>query len=301
MAELSSLLPDINIRYNEPMSKHTSFKIGGPVCAMLLPENAKELAITIRELRQKNIDFFVLGNGTNLLVSEQPHELIVVKTPTLDGGIELTGDTVIKAYSGVSLSRLASFACNNGLTGLEFAHGIPGSVGGAVFMNAGAYGGEVGNFIISVDVVNKAGELKSFTTAECGFSYRHSVFCGNDAVITGAEFKLTRGNEADIRAKMQTLAAERREKQPLDFPSAGSTFKRPPGGYAASMIDECGLKGFQIGGAAVSEKHAGFVVNLGGATFDDVIRVIEHVKETVYLRTGVELVPEVKIIGDARR
>ena len=297
MTDLSRLLPNIEIRYDEPMNRHTSFKIGGPVFAMVFPANENELTFTVRELRTNNSDFFILGNGTNLLVVEAPLDFVAVKTPILDGGITLLSDTVIKAYSGVYLSHLAGFACENGLTGLEFAHGIPGSVGGAVFMNAGAYESEVGDFIVSVDALMPDGEIKSYTTNECNFSYRHSVFCDNGATILSSAFELRRGDQAKIRAKMQTLAAERREKQPLDFPSAGSTFKRPVGGYAAKMIDEGGLKGFRIGGAAVSERHAGFVVNLGGATFDDVIRVIEHVKEVVYKHTGAELVPEVRIIG----
>ena len=296
MTDLSQILPSIEMRCNEPMSQHTSFKIGGPVRAMIFPKNESELAHTVRELRTENLNFFILGNGTNLLVAEKPLELIAVKTPSGTGGIERLSDTVIRAYSGASLSRLASIACDNSLSGLEFAQGIPGSVGGAVFMNAGAYGGEVGDFIVSVDAVMLDGEIKTLPASECGFSYRHSMFCENGAVILCAVFELIPGADADIRSKMQTFAEQRRDKQPLDFPSAGSTFKRPPGGFAAAMIDEAGLRGFSIGGAAVSEKHAGFVVNLGGATFDDVMRVINHVKEEVLRRTGVELEPEIRII-----
>ena len=297
MAELLQTLPYIEIRYDEPMSLHTSFKIGGPVRAMVFPKNEAELAFTVRELRAQNVDFFVLGNGTNLLVAEKPLDLVAVKTPTGENGIKLLSDTVIQAYSGVSLSQLAGFACECGLSGFEFAHGIPGSVGGAVFMNAGAYGGDVGSFNVSVTAVVPGCDIKVFSADECGFSYRHSVFCDNGATILCAVFALTPGVESDIREKMRSLAEQRREKQPLDLPSAGSTFKRPPGRFAAAMIDEAGLRGFSIGGAAVSEKHAGFIVNRGGATFDDIIRVINHVRDEVLRRTGVELTPEVKIIG----
>jgi len=297
MTELSSLLPNIEIRFNEPMNKHTSFKIGGPVRAMVFPKNENELALTIHKLRVNNISFFTFGNGTNLLVAENPLDYIAVKTQTDDGGIKLITDTSVRVYSGALLSRLATFACDNDLAGLEFAHGIPGSAGGAVFMNAGAYGGEVGDYITSVTALMPDSKIKTFSAAECGFSYRHSVFCDNGAVVLGAVIKLNHGNKADIRAKMTSFAEQRREKQPLNFPSAGSTFKRPPGGFAAAMIDECGLKGFRIGGAAVSEKHAGFVVNLGDASFADVLHVINHVKTVVFEQTCVELVPEVRIIG----
>ena len=296
MTDLSQILPSIEMRFNEPMFQHTSFKIGGPVRAMIFPKNENELTHTVRELRAENLDFFILGNGTNLLVAEKPLELIAVKTPAGNGGIERLSDTVIRAYSGASLSRLASTACDNALSGLEFAHGIPGSVGGAVFMNAGAYGGEVGDLIVSVDALMPDGKIETIPTRECGFSYRHSNFCENGAIILSAVFELAHGADAAIRGKMQSFAEQRRDKQPLDFPSAGSTFKRPPGGFAAAMIDEAGLRGFSVGGAAVSEKHAGFVVNCGGATFDDVMRVIDHVKAVVLRRTGVELEPEIRII-----
>lgn len=296
MTDLSSILPTSEIRYNEPMRLHTSFKIGGPVRAMVFPKNANELSDTVCALRSAGIEPFVLGNGTNLLVAEKPLELVVVKTPQSDGGLEMISETEISAYSGVSLSRLASFAAGRSLTGLEFAHGIPGSVGGAVFMNAGAYGGEVGELITSVNALLPVGEFKRFTRDECVFSYRHSIFSGNGAVILDAVFELKRGDKTEINAKMRELAAERREKQPLDLPSAGSAFKRPANGYAAKMIDECGLRGFRIGGAAVSDKHAGFIVNLGSASFDDVLRVIDHVKNEVQKRFDIQLMPEIRII-----
>ena len=296
MADLSHVLPNMEIRYDEPMRLHTSFKIGGPVRAMVFPKNENELAFTVRELRAYNIEFFVLGNGTNLLVAEKSLDLIAVKTPPGENGIRRLSDTVVQSYSGVSLSRLSGFACERGLSGFEFAHGIPGSVGGAIFMNAGAYGGEVGDFTVSVDAVMPDGEIRTLSAHECGFSYRHSNFCDSGAAVLCAVFEFIPGIEAEIREKMHSFAEQRREKQPIDLPSAGSTFKRPPGGFAAAMIDEAGLRGFSVGGAAISEKHAGFVVNRGGATFDDVVRVIDHVRDEVLRRTGVELAPEVRII-----
>lgn len=292
-------LPNIEIRYDEPMRMHTSFKIGGPVRAMVFPGNEDELASTIQKLRERDIDFLVIGNGTNLLVAEKPLEFVAVKTPPGENGITALSDTTLQAYSGVSLSRLATHACNCALSGLEFAHGIPGSVGGAVFMNAGAYGGEVGDLIVSVKALLPDGDIRTFSVGDCGFSYRHSNFSDNGAVILSAAFRLGVDCTAGILEKMHSFAAQRREKQPLDLPSAGSTFKRPPGGFAAAMIDECGLRGFSVGGAAVSEKHAGFIVNKGGATFDDVLRVIEHVRSTVFSVHGVELMPEIRIIGQS--
>ncbi|NLB29360.1 MAG: UDP-N-acetylmuramate dehydrogenase [Clostridiales bacterium] len=297
MPDLEKILPNIEIRYGEPMCLHTSFKIGGPVQAMVFPKNESELALTVRGLRPFETPSLIVGNGTNLLVAEKPLALIAVKTPPGESGIKQLSETAIRAYCGAPLSRLAAFACESGLSGLEFAHGIPGSVGGAVFMNAGAYGGEVGDFITSVDAVSLRGGARTFLRGECGFSYRHSAFCENGAVILGAVFELNPGDKSEIREKMRALGEQRREKQPLDLPSAGSTFKRPSGAFAAAMIDEAGLRGFRVGGASVSEKHAGFVVNDGGATFDDVLRVIEHVKNEVFRRTGTLLVPEVRIVG----
>ena len=286
--------PNLKLLENEPMSRHCSFRIGGPVRAMALPESEEELAAICAALRERGEKPLIIGNGTNLLVTDAPLNRLVIKTEKLCR-FKAEEDRVT-AQCGASLARLAVLAQQNGLTGLEFAHGIPGSLGGAVSMNAGAYGGEMKNFVVSTTFLDEDLKLRMITGDEHDFSYRHSVFSDTDCVIIGNSLKLSAGDSGEIRARMEELAEKRKTSQPLDKPSAGSTFKRPQAGYAAAMIDEAGLKGFSIGGAAVSEKHAGFVVNLGGACFKDVRLVIEHVQETVYKETGVRLEPEVKII-----
>ena len=290
-------LPSIECRLNEPMKNHTSFKIGGPVRAMFLPKSTQELINLHSVLRESGINPFVMGNGTNLLVADCAPELCVIKTTELRD-IELVSETQIRADCGVLLSKLAVFACRHGLCGLEFAHGIPGTLGGAVSMNAGAYGGEMKDVVVETQAVGAAG---SFAVTEHEFSYRHSRFSDCNDVILSTAMQLQKGDSESIRAQMDDLAARRRESQPLELSSAGSTFKRPAGGYAAALIDQSGLKGFSIGGAAVSDKHAGFIVNRGGASFDDVMAVIEHVRQTVFKRFGIELMPEIKIIRSNNR
>ncbi|MGM9521353.1 MAG: UDP-N-acetylmuramate dehydrogenase [Oscillospiraceae bacterium] len=293
LSELRAQFHDAVIREDEPMSAHTTFRIGGRVRALMIPKSTDELCFIESRLRKLDIPFLIIGNGSNLLFSDRYHELVVIKTSGLD---ELTvNDGVISAGAGVLLSKIASAACLNGLAGFEFAGGIPGSLGGAVYMNAGAYGGEMKDVIQSVCAFEEERGVVSYSAAECGFSYRHSRFCQGGTVLR-ADIRLTPGDPRLIRERMEELAERRREKQPLNFPSAGSTFKRPETGYAAAMIDEAGLKGYTVGGAQVSEKHAGFVINRGGATFEDVLAVIEYVKKKVYEKTGVELSPEVKII-----
>ncbi|MDR1329852.1 MAG: UDP-N-acetylmuramate dehydrogenase [Oscillospiraceae bacterium] len=304
MRELTRALPDIEIRFDEPMSAHTSFKIGGAARAVIFPKTREELALSLGALRRLGIEPLVIGCGTNLLVSGGELDIVAVKTVPGVGGVSAHGLSV-SADCGVPLARLASIACDNGLGGLEFAHGIPGSVGGAVFMNAGAYGAEMGGVVSRVTAVSPDGEILEFSRGECGFSYRNSVFNGNGCVILSSEFELRAGSPEDIRRDMAARAQARRESQPLELPSAGSAFKRPPPDgpdgntkrYAAALIEECGLKGYGVGGAAVSEKHAGFIVNRSGASFEDVLRVLEHVRSEVLRLRGVELEPEIKIIG----
>ena len=292
--EFQRAFPAARVRLDEPMRLHTSFRIGGPVTAMVLPESEEELTALCAIARRCGVRPLIIGNGTNLLVDDRPLELLVIQTTGLDT-ISVKG-TAVSAGCGTLLSRLASEAQHLGLTGLEFAHGLPGSVGGAVSMTAGAYGGEIKAVAASVRPVTPDGEIRVFSGAENGFAYRRSRYTGTDDVILGAEFKLTPGDPDAIRARMDELAARRREKQPLNLPSAGSTFKRPQNGYAAAMIEAAGLKGKGFGGACVSEKHAGFVVNRGGATFDDVLRTMEMVQEAVWQANGVMLEPEVRII-----
>lgn len=297
MEELRRCCPGLELREREPMARHTSFRVGGPARLMALPRSAAEAAGAVRAARALGVEPFFMGNGSNLLVSDLGYEGFVVKT--FDGLDELSADgTRLRAGSGVLLSRLARFALEQGLTGLEFAHGIPGSVGGAVVMNAGAYGGEMVQVLSSVTVLNGAGEIETMPTGACGLTYRHSVFSDcPERLILGAEFALVPGDREEIRTRMEELALRRKEKQPLDHPSAGSTFKRPEGHFAAALIDECGLKGMCVGGAQVSEKHAGFLVNRGGATCADLLDLISLVRDRVYQETGVTLELEVQTLG----
>lgn len=294
LADSNRLLPSVECRLNEPMKNHTSFRIGGPVRAMFLPKSIAELTELCGVLRASEVRPFIMGNGTNLLVNDKPLDLIVIKTAEVDN-IERTGETEITAMSGILLSKLAVFACENRLSGLEFAHGIPGTLGGAVSMNAGAYGGEMKDVVQETVALNAVG-MFSVTGDAHDFSYRHSRFSDNEDIILSVVIQLRKDDPAQIRARMDELSRQRRHSQPLDLPSAGSTFKRPENGYAAALIEEAGLKGFAVGDAAVSEKHSGFIVNRGSARFEDVIAVIEHVRETVFKSTGITLETEVKII-----
>lgn len=292
--KLRQTVPELELLEQEPMSRHTTFRVGGPVPLMALPQNAQQAAAAVRAAAQLGIAPFFLGNGSNLLVPDEGVDVFVIKTGNCLCGAEVE-DTCIRAESGILLSRLAVLARDRGLTGLEFAHGIPGSLGGAVTMNAGAYDGEMAQVVTSVTVLTQAGELVE--TDEFDFSYRHSAFSDGSRLILGAKLRLQRGDEAQIRARMEELMERRKSKQPLEYPSAGSTFKRPEGYFAAALIDQCGLKGLRVGGAQVSEKHAGFVINRGGATCADILSLMEQVRRRVLEQTGVELEPEVKILG----
>lgn len=296
LREYISRYPNANIKQDELMANHTSFKIGGPVKAMAFPKTEEETACIIRLARESGIRTLVIGNGTNLLVSDKPLNMLVIKTNDGLSNISLNGN-IIHAGSGILLSKLAVFALNHGLTGLEFAHGIPGTLGGAIVMNGGAYGGEMKDVILSTTALCSDLEIREFHGEENDFSYRHSRYSGTDDMVLSAKIELSQGDPNEIRSMMDDLSARRKASQPLHMPSAGSFFKRPVGGFAGTMIDQSGLKGFAIGGAQVSEKHAGFVVNRGGATFDDVLRLMEHVQNTVFERFGIMLEPEVKIIS----
>lgn len=288
----------IEVKRDELMKIHTTFKIGGPIAAMVLPKSFKELQTTLSVIRSCEEEPFVFGNGSNLLVSDEPIDKVAVKTCYATSKMLPEGETGIAAGSGVLLSKIAVFAREMGLAGMEFAHGIPGTLGGAITMNAGAYGGQISDILRMVTIIDENGERKHLDVSKLDLGYRHSIFSdpNNKYVIAGASIELVQGDFDEIRSKMNELSKKRRDSQPLDLPSAGSTFKRPEKGYAAAMIEEAGLKGYTVGGAQVSEKHAGFVVNRGDATFSDVMNVIEHVYETVYNRFGVHLEPEVRII-----
>ena len=299
MERLEKLLrercPEMELRVNEPMSKHTTFRIGGPAALMALPKTAGEAKAAVKTARELGIEPFFLGNGSNLLVADEGYPGFIIKlTWDFDGIREVNRG--LEAGSAVLLSRLSNALVGRGLTGLEFAGGIPGSVGGAVTMNAGAYGGEMAQVLESVTFLDEAGEVCTLPVSECGFGYRKSIFSQRKCLILRARFRLEQGDGYAIKARMDELAAKRREKQPLEYPSAGSMFKRPPGHFAAALIDQCGLKGLAVGGAQVSEKHAGFVVNRGGATCADVLELVRRVKEEVLRHTGVELEMEVKVL-----
>lgn len=275
---------------------YTSFRIGGKADVMVFPDSAEKFSGIIKFLSNNNIVFLVIGKGSNLLVSDNGFKGVVINTCRFDG-IELADETTIVCDAGISLSKLCRFALDHSLEGLEFAFGIPGTAGGAAYMNAGAYGGEMKDVLISCKHINKDGEIKEYKGEELALSYRHSAYSDTDNLILSLTLKLRKGDKAEIKSKMDDLMGRRRDKQPLEFPSAGSTFKRPEGYFAGALIEECGLKGFTVGGAQVSEKHAGFVINTGNATAKDVIGVIDHCKDIVYSKKGVILEPEVKIIG----
>lgn len=293
--ELRTKLPDLVIKEQESMKAHTSFRIGGPCDLMVVPKSVGELREVFLILKQAGVCPLILGACSNVLVPDDGIRGVVVSTKGLQK-LERKGETGLIAGCGVPMGRLANFAYECGLTGLEFAQGIPGTVGGGIFMNAGAYDGEIKNVAVRTTVLTFDGQLQDFVGEEQGFCYRGSNFQGRDAVILETEFVLQTGDAEQIREKMQDFAQRRRSKQPLELPSAGSTFKRPTGYFAGALIQEAGLKGFRIGGAQVSEKHAGFVVNVGDATAEDVLNLIEHVKKTVFERTGIELEPEVRLL-----
>ena len=282
---------------HENLSKHTSFKIGGPAEIFAKPQNAEQVSEIARYCKENSVPLLPLGKGSNVLVSDDGIEGIVMYFGNDCGKIGLVDENTVYCEAGTSLGALCNFALDNGLTGLEFAYGIPGSVGGAVFMNAGAYGGEIKDVIVYADHVDKNGETGRFAGEELQMSYRHSAYSDKQYFITGAAFKLQKGDKTEIKAKMDDLLGRRFDKQPMDKPSAGSTFKRPEGAFASALIDQCGLKGYRVGGAEVSTKHAGFVVNIGGATCADVLQLIKDIQEKVKNETGFFIEPEVEIVG----
>lgn len=287
--------PDLELRTNQPMSKFTSFRIGGEAELLALPQNEEELCALLKMSKVMDIPCAILGAGTNVLAPDEGIKGLVICLKDALGGMEQIGDTEIRVMAGVTMSRAAVFAANLGLGGLEFAHGIPGTIGGGVYMNAGAYGGEIRDVCTRVRIVDTDGNGRWITNEEAAFSYRHSAIEDNPWIVVAAEFRLEPRPMEEIKARMLELINKRRASQPLDLPSAGSAFKRPVGGYAAALIDQTGLKGFRIGGAAVSEKHAGFVVNLGGATAEDVKTLLKEVSDRVYDAQGIRLEPEVRI------
>ena len=285
--------PDLDILREEPMDRHTTFRVGGPARRFVYPPSLSVFTTLLELADGEGWPLLILGSGSNLLASDDGIDALVIHTEGLNG-MERTGERTIRAGAGVRLARLASFAQREELGGLEFSHGSPGSLGGGVYMNAGAYGGEMKQVLSFITAWFPGEGVRRMAAEEAELHYRHSIFSDRQGAVLEAEFLLEPRSGAEIKALMDDFDRRRREKQPLEYPSAGSTFKRPDGYFAGTLIEQCGLKGFRVGGAQVSEKHAGFIINTGGATCADILAVIAHVQETVYRQTGVHLEPEVR-------
>lgn len=286
---------DILYIENEPMALHTTFKIGGPAKLAVFPKSENEISDVIKKCKAENVRYMVVGNGSNLLVADEGIDAVVIILGKDFGEVKLLDDETIFAQAGAPLMKVCRVALENGLSGVEFAYGIPGSCGGGAFMNAGAYGGELGDVMFRCDHIDENGNKGSLEGDELKLSYRHSAYYDNGCVVTGVYFKLKKADKEEIKAKMNDFMSRRRDKQPLEFPSAGSTFKRPEGNFAGALIQKCGLMGTSVGGAEVSTKHAGFVINKGGATCKDVLDLCKKIAETVKAEKGVDLEMEVRV------
>ena len=287
---------DCDAVMGEEMSRNTSFKTGGPCGVRISPSDAEQVKAIINKADELNIPYVVLGNGTNILVPDEGLEKAVIIIGDKMAEISLEGDDTLSFSAGTNLVSLCRFALENSLSGLEFAFGIPGTCGGAVFMNAGAYGGEIKDVLTEVTHLTPDMKIETISAEKADLSYRHSVYKTNGCVILSAKVKLHKDNKEDIKARMDDFLGRRKDKQPLEYPSAGSTFKRPEGYFAGALIEQCSLKGKSVGGAQVSEKHAGFVINKGGATSTDILNLIDFIKTTVETQTGVTLEPEVIVL-----
>ena len=295
--ELQAGLGEEGLKLQEPMKEHTTFRVGGPADLFIMPKDTAELKNAIEILRKQEIPVRVFGNGSILLVRDKGSRGAVIQIYNRMADISVDGE-IIEAKGGALLSTVAAKAADASLTGLEFASGIPGSIGGAVVMNAGAYGGEMKDVLVSVDVLTKELEVKTIPAEELDLGYRHSIVPEAGYIVLGAKLKLTKGDDAAIRGRMAELAEQRREKQPLQYPSAGSTFKRPEGYFAGKLVQDAGLKGKTIGGAQVSEKHSGFLINIGGATAQNLLDLIAFCQKEVKAQFDVTLETEVKIVGE---
>ena len=296
--EIRSRMAPEHILLNEPMKDHTTFRIGGPADCLILPASMEDVAFVFQCLKRYDIPFVILGNGSNVLVLDKGIRGVVIKFNSPISAIRKKKNT-LTAGAGALLRDVSEFAAENSLSGMEFACGIPGSIGGAVFMNAGAYDGEMKNIVSAVRAISPKGEIVQFAANELDFGYRHSIFQENGCAICEVDLTLTPGNAEEIKEKIAGFTERRESKQPLEMPSAGSTFKRPEGHYAGTLIEQTGLKGFTVGGAQVSDKHAGFVVNAGDATAKDVLELIRQVQDRVFEKHHVKLFPEVRILGEA--
>ncbi len=297
VSTLYELFPREQIKLNEPMKNHTSFKTGGNADVFIIPRNVAELRVAVRFCNNESLPYYVIGNGSNLLVRDKGFRGVIISTEALKG-CKVINETEVEIEAGCLLAYAAKIALKHNLSGFEFASGIPGTFGGAVCMNAGAYDGEIKNVFVSGEVLMPNGSIAKLSADEMGFGYRTSNVQKNGWIVLSGVIGLLPGNYPDINAKMLELNKRRHDKQPLEKPSAGSTFKRPEGYFAGKLIMDSSLRGFSIGGAQVSEKHCGFVINNNGATSDDIIKLIEHVKKVVFDKQGVVLEPEVKIIGE---
>lgn len=297
MTEIINLAKELNIKYmtDEPMRNHTSFKIGGAASVVVEPKNEEQIISIVKKCNECSIRYIAVGNGSNLLVSDDGIDACIILLGKEFGDIVLLDETTIYAKAGAPLIKVCRFALENELTGLEFAYGIPGSCGGGAFMNAGAYGGEMKDVLYKCEHIDKNGNQGFLENEDLNLSYRHSAYYENECIITGLYLKLEKGDKKQIKSKMDDLIGRRKEKQPLEYPSAGSTFKRPEGYFAGALIEECGLKGLTVGGAQISQKHSGFVINTGNATCSDVLELCKKVSNTVYEQKGVKLEMEIRV------
>lgn len=296
LSRIADIVGADNVSADEPMARHTTFRVGGPADYFVRPVDVEQIPALISLGRMENIPYFILGNGSNLLVSDEGYRGMIINIADNMNGVDIH-DGVIRAQAGAMLTKVGRLARDNSLTGLEFASGIPGTIGGAVYMNAGAYGGEMKDVVVSVRAMDTDGRVYDLSVDEMDFSYRHSVIGERGLVVLEVMMKLAEGNLDEIDSRMNELAEARRSKQPLEYPSAGSTFKRPEGYFAGKLIMDAGLRGYSVGGAQVSEKHCGFVVNRGGATASDVMTLIRDVQDKVREEFEVELETEVRLLG----
>lgn len=293
---LEKILDKSRIKYNEPMKKHTTVRVGGPCDCLVLPENIDEIKNIILYAKENDIKYYVIGNGSNLLVADEGVKALIIKITNKFSKVEVNGEEII-AYAGASVPYVSLVAKQNSLTGFEFACGIPGTIGGGVRMNAGAYGGEISQIFVEATYLDGKGDINTIKREDMEFSYRHSFFSDNsDSIILSVKFKLQKGNIDEISKKMEENSKSRKEKQPLEYPNFGSVFKRPEGYFVGKLVQDAGLRGYTIGGAQVSQKHTGFIVNKGDATCSDIVALIKHIQKTVYEKYGVSLKTEVVFI-----
>ena len=293
--KISSFLPSMECRFEEPLSRHTSFRIGGNAEVMVFPKTVEELSEIMKTSALLDVKPVILGAGTNVLAPDEGLRGLIICLKDCLNGMELVDPVRIRVMAGVTMTRTAMFAANHGLSGLEFAHGIPGTVGGGVYMNAGAYGGDICQILECAEIMDYSGAVRVFSREEMKLSYRHSILEEQEGIVVSATFRLQPMEPETIKMKMKELMGKRSASQPLDLPSAGSAFKRPVGGYAAALIEQAGMKGYQVGGAAISSKHAGFAVNMGGATAADVRLLLKQVSDRVFEQTGIRMEPEIRI------